>query len=136
MVELPDGARMRGRAQGGRTARRAEWGLDLLGKRPAAAERTSRWLQWPAFWLPATRTTLAPRSRRRTAARGTASSSRLLAAAEEAGRAPRSPASRSWRGEAEDATGWVRSTYDPRAVEMPWQRRYVRRFRARPFATH
>ena len=26
------------------------------------------------------------------------------------------------------ATAWVREHYDPRAVETPWQRRYVRRF--------
>jgi hypothetical protein len=34
----------------------------------------------------------------------------------------------------EDATRWVRSHYDRRAVETPWQRLYVRRFRAS--ATH
>jgi len=31
---------------------------------------------------------------------------------------------------AEDAIPWVRAHYDPRAVETPWQRRYVRRFAA------
>lgn len=29
---------------------------------------------------------------------------------------------------AEEATAWVRATYDPHAVETPWQRRYVKRF--------
>ena len=30
--------------------------------------------------------------------------------------------------EAAGATAWVRERYDRRAVETPWQRRYVRRF--------
>jgi protein-tyrosine phosphatase len=29
---------------------------------------------------------------------------------------------------AAEAVGWVRERYDRRAVETPWQRRYVRRF--------
>jgi hypothetical protein len=29
---------------------------------------------------------------------------------------------------AADATRWVRAHYDPRAVETPWQKRYVRSF--------
>jgi protein-tyrosine phosphatase len=32
---------------------------------------------------------------------------------------------------AEDAIAWVRESYVARAVEAPWQRRYVRRFNAR-----
>jgi hypothetical protein len=28
-----------------------------------------------------------------------------------------------------EAVSYVRSRYDPHAVETPWQRRYVRRFR-------
>jgi protein-tyrosine phosphatase len=31
-----------------------------------------------------------------------------------------------------DAVAWVRRRYRARAVETPWQRRYVRRFRPRP----
>jgi protein-tyrosine phosphatase len=29
----------------------------------------------------------------------------------------------------DEAVGWVRDHYDPRAVETPWQAGYVRRFR-------
>lgn len=29
---------------------------------------------------------------------------------------------------AEEAVAYVRENYDPRAVETPWQRRYVQRF--------
>jgi protein-tyrosine phosphatase len=29
---------------------------------------------------------------------------------------------------ADEAVAWVRGRYDRRAVETPWQRRYVRRF--------
>jgi protein-tyrosine phosphatase len=28
----------------------------------------------------------------------------------------------------EDATAWIRTHYDPRAIETLWQRRYVQRF--------
>jgi hypothetical protein len=31
---------------------------------------------------------------------------------------------------ADEAVAFVRGHYDPRAVETPWQRRFVRRFRA------
>ena len=31
---------------------------------------------------------------------------------------------------ADDAVAWVRAHYDPRAVETPWQRRWVRQTRA------
>ena len=31
---------------------------------------------------------------------------------------------------ADDAVAWVRAHYDPRAVETPWQRRWVRQSRA------
>jgi hypothetical protein len=32
---------------------------------------------------------------------------------------------------AEDAVEWTREAYGRRAVETPWQRRYVRRFTSR-----
>jgi hypothetical protein len=32
---------------------------------------------------------------------------------------------------AHEAVGYVRALYDARAVETPWQRRYVRRFAGR-----
>lgn len=133
MVEFPDGTRLRGRGLRGEDQSRQdpEWGLYLLGRRPVEPSWPSRWLRWPDFWLPldaedarsafaqahrlareGCRVELACRGGRgRT---GTA----LACIAQLGGVAPA------------DATRWVRAHYHPDAVEMPWQRRYVKRFSA------
>lgn len=131
VVEFPDGTRLRGRGfRGeGQGQEDPEWGLYLLGRRPVATPWPSRWLRWPDFWLPldaedahsafgeahrlareGCRVELACQGGRgRT---GTA----LACIAQLGGVAP------------DSATRWVRAHYHPKAVETPWQRRYVRRF--------
>lgn len=105
-----------------------EFGLYLLAKPPPATPWPSRWLRWPEFRLPtaedeasAAFTEVFERcttervevacngGRGRT---GTA----LACLSVMAGTPP------------DEAVAFVRAHYDTRAVEAPWQRRYVRRF--------
>jgi hypothetical protein len=103
-----------------------QFGVYLLGAAPPPVPWESRWLRWPDFRLPADRAEAAEVFRevwRRAATErvevacfgghgrtGTA----LACLAVLDGVAP------------EEAVGYVRAHYHRRAVETPWQRRYVR----------
>lgn len=132
VVELPDGSRLRGRGLRRSPAPEPapDWGLYLLGASPAIDGWPARWLRWPDFRLPSdrddARSAFAEAHRRALTGerveiacgggRGRTGTA-LACIAQLAGVAP------------DDATAWVREHYHPRAVETPWQRRYVRRFR-------
>jgi protein-tyrosine phosphatase len=133
VVELPDGARLRGRGlrRGPAPEPLPHWGLYLLGRPPAPTPWPARWLRWPDFRLPAdpedARSALVEAHRlARDGVRvevacggGCGRTGTALACIAQLG------------GVGPDAAlAWVRARYDPRAVETPWQRRYVRRFRA------
>jgi hypothetical protein len=129
VVVLPDGVRVR--ARGLRRPAPAgpdpELGVYLLGEDPGPFAWEHRWVRWPDFRLPASTgealAALAEAHRRAADERvelacgggvgrtGTA----LAALAVRAGVAP------------DDAVAWVRRAHHPRAVETPWQRRWVRR---------
>ncbi len=131
VVELPDGARLRGRGlrQAAPPAPCPEWGLYLLGRAPAETPWPGRWLRWPDFWLPlgAQDARSAFEEAHRLAVEGLrveiacgggkGRTGTALACIAQLGGVP-----------AEAATAWVRNCYDAHAVETPWQRRYVRRF--------
>jgi len=105
-----------------------EFGVYLLNKRPEPVPWEARWVRWPDFRLPTDRRDAqdALREAWRRAAderveiacnggRGrTGTALACLAVLD--GVAPR------------EAVAYVREHYDPRAVETPWQRRYVTRF--------
>lgn len=107
-----------------------EFGLYLLGETPPAVEWDARWVRWPDFRLPVDRhdaqDALHEAWRRAEAERvevgcgggrgrtGTA----LACIAVLDGVSPR------------QAVAFIRQSYDPRAVETAWQRRYVRSFSA------
>ncbi len=131
VVELPDGARLRGRG-----LRRdvpagppPDWSLVLLGKAPAGIPWPHRWLRWPDFWLPsddrdarsafeeAHRLAVEGRRVEVVCGGGRGRTGTALACIAQLGGVP-----------AEEATAWVRRHYQRRAVETPWQRRYVRGF--------
>ena len=127
VVRLPGGARVRGRRLRDR-ASSADFALVLAaGPVPAWPHRR---LRWPDFWIPLDRDdaldALGELHRRALAGErvevtcrggvgrtGTA----LAALAVLDGLSP------------EDALSWVRREYHPRAVETPWQRRWLRRVR-------
>lgn len=131
VVELPDGARLRGRGlrEGAPSEPGPEWGLYLLGKPPVETPWPGRWLRWPDFWLPlgAQKARSAFEEAHRLAADGLRVE---VACGGGRGRTGTALACIAQLGgvTAQGATAWVREHYDPRAVETPWQRRYVRRF--------
>ncbi|GAA3719389.1 protein-tyrosine phosphatase family protein [Nonomuraea antimicrobica] len=132
VLRLPSGRLVRGRGlrhplpPGPRPA----FALYLLGSRPAEVEWEHRWLRWPDFWLP---------SDRRAAVEA------LCEAWERAGHERVEVACGGGRGRTgtalaclavldgvpgDRAVAYVREHYARHAVETPWQRRYVTRFRA------
>ena len=132
MVELPDGARVRGRALHGRDALdpAPEWSLFLLGRPPADPGWAHRWVRWRDFRLPADADDA--RSAFSEAHRLAAVGVRVeIACGGGRGRTGTALACLAQIGGVgpDDAVAWVRRSYDPRAIETPWQRRYVRRFR-------
>ncbi|MFI1255983.1 protein phosphatase [Streptomyces netropsis] len=130
VLTLPSGRLVRGR--GLRRALPAgitpTFAVYLLGKQPPEVPWEARWLRWPDFRLPAR----------------DADARELLGEAwERAGGDRVEVACGGGRGRtgtalaciavldgvpADRAVAFVRAHYDPRAVETPWQRRYVRRF--------
>jgi hypothetical protein len=131
VLELPDGVRIRGR--GLRVSREPapapEWGLYLLGSRPRAMPWPDRWVRWPDFLLPldpadARAAFVEAYERARAGERveiacqgGRGRTGTALACIAILAGVP--PA---------EATAFVRAGYHRRAVETPWQRRFVRGF--------
>lgn len=132
VVRLPSGRTVRGRG-----LRRPlpdgpvpHFGVYLLGKRPPPTPWESDWLRWPDFRLPADRRAardlLAEVWRRADRERvevacggGIGRTGTALACLAVLDGVP-----------ADQAVAFIRRHYHPRAVETPWQRRYVRRFGA------
>ena len=130
VLRLPSGRLVRGR--GLRRPLPAgplpDFGLYLLGRPPPPVPWEARWVRWPDFWLPSD---------------PSAAASALREAWEnaEAGRVEIACLGGNGRtGTAlaclavldglpgDQATAYVRRHYAPRAVETPWQRRFVTRF--------
>lgn len=128
---LPDGARVRGRAlrDGPAAGQAPHCGLYLRGRRPPATPWSAVWVHWPDFWLPldrqaasdafalAYRRSLAGERVEVACGGGRGRTGTALACIAQLGGVPGA-----------HAVQWVRERYDPRAVETPWQRRYVERF--------
>jgi protein-tyrosine phosphatase len=100
----------------------------LLGHRPADVPWDARWVRWPDFRLPADRPDAEDALRQAwqrldtdrvevacSGGRGRTGTALACLVALDA-------------GPEEDAVAYVRAHYDPRAIETPWQRRYVRQF--------
>ncbi|KQV99059.1 protein phosphatase [Streptomyces sp. Root369] len=132
VLRLPSGRLVRGRGLRHALdpdAPRPSYGIYLLGGGPPEVPWTSRWLRWPDFRLPADREecrTVLTEAWRRTAEErveiacggGRGRTGTALACLAVLDGVP-----------PERAVAYVREHYDRRAVETPWQRRYVRRFR-------
>ncbi len=131
MLELPSGRLVRGRAL--RSPLPAgplpNFGVYLAGKPPLPVAWESRWVQWHDFWLPS-----APDQ-----ARAALLEAWLRSAGERVEIACGGGRGRTGTAlgclavldgvHAGEAVSYVRKHYDPRAVETPWQRRFVTRFR-------
>ncbi|KOU12673.1 protein phosphatase [Streptomyces sp. MMG1522] len=108
-----------------------DFAVHLLGRTPPPVDWESRWLRWPDFRLPADRAEArevfgevwerAAGERVEVACGGgmgrTGTALACLAVLDGV--------------PADEAVAFVRAGYHPRAVETPWQRRYVRNFAPR-----
>lgn len=138
VLRLPSGRLVRGRglrAPVPPPGPEPAFGVYLLGRRPPATPWESRWIVWPDFRLPKDREQAravlleawrrAPYERVEIACAGgrgrTGTALACLAVLD--GVPPH------------EAVAYVRRHYDRRAVETPWQGRYVRRFRGLAGAT-
>ncbi|WP_443073169.1 protein-tyrosine phosphatase family protein [Streptomyces sp. NBC_01451] len=131
VLRLPSGRLIRGRGLRrplDPTAPSPSYGVYLLGSRPPEVPWEHRWLHWPDFRLPKdrvdARAALAEVWERAVGERvevacegGRGRTGTALACLAVLDGVP-----------AGEAVAYVRAGYDRRAVETPWQRRYVRRF--------
>lgn len=132
VLALPSGRLLRGRS-----LRRPQppdtfpdFTIHLMGRRPAPVDWDARWVRWPDFRLPKDRDDAKDALReawlRSTTERvevtcggGLGRTGTALACIAVLDGVP-----------ADQAVKFVREQYHPRAVETPWQRRYVERFTA------
>jgi hypothetical protein len=130
VLDLPSGRRLRGRG-----LRRSvpadplpEFGLCLLGAEPPAVAWPVRWVDWPDSALPRERDDAVEALR--DAWRRARTQRVEIACSGGRGRTGTALACIAILDgiPAQDAVAFVREHYDPRAVETPWQRRYVARF--------
>ena len=130
VLSLPSGRRIRGRALPAPlpTGPQPDFALHLLGRAPPPTPWRSIWIRWPDFWLPSD---------------PAAARAALIEAWERAAQERVEIACGGGRGRtgtalaclavldgvpADQAVAFVRRGYSSRAVETPWQRRYVERF--------
>ncbi|MGW8377912.1 protein-tyrosine phosphatase family protein [Streptomyces sp. ODS28] len=130
VMPLPSGALVRGRGlrHGEPGGPAPELGVYLLGKEPDPTAWESLWVRWPDFRLPADR---GQASRAFREAREQAPYKRVeFACGGGIGRTGTALACVAVLDgvPADEAVAYVRRHYHPRAVETPWQRRYVRGF--------
>ncbi|THV43231.1 protein-tyrosine phosphatase family protein [Glycomyces buryatensis] len=106
-----------------------EFGLYLLGEEPPAVEWDSRWVRWPDFRLPIDR--IDARAALTEALERAATQRVEVACLGGHGRTGTALACLAVLDgvPGRQAVAYVREHYSPRAVETPWQRRFVARFR-------
>ena len=131
VLRLPSGRLVRGRGlrRPLPAGLRPAFALYLLGHTPPAVDWESRWLRWPDFWLPADPVAAAHAFRQ---AWKRAETERVeIACAGGQGRTGTALACLAVLDGVphRDAVSYVRQHYSPHAVETPWQRRFVARFR-------
>ena len=132
VLRLPSGRLIRGRALNRPlpSGPPPDFGLYLLGEPPPKVRWHARWVRWRDFWLPRNRDDASDALRE---AWRRAESERVEVACKGGrGRTGTALACLAVLDgvPARDAVAFVRRHYDPRAVETPWQRRFVPRFRA------
>ncbi|MFE9386531.1 protein-tyrosine phosphatase family protein [Streptomyces sp. NPDC007025] len=128
---LPSGRLVRGRGlrHALPSGAEPEFGLYLLGRSPDPVGWEARWLRWPDFRLPSDRA--GARSALRQVWERAAAERVEVACGGGVGRTGTALACLAVLDgvPAERVVGYVREHYARRAVETPWQRRYVRRCR-------
>ena len=129
---LPSGRLVRGRSLRRPTpdGLTPDFGLYLLGREPRFPHWDARWVRWPDFRLPADRSDA--HAALHQAWRRAASERVEVACGGGRGRTGTALACMAVLDGVppQQAVAYVRKRYDPRAVETPWQRRYVAHFLA------
>lgn len=130
VLRLPSGRLVRGRGLRRPVPEGPEpcFALHLLGRQPPAVAWESRWLRWPDFRLPADRAEA--REAFREVWERAADERVEVACGGGQGRTGTALACVAILDGVPpgEAVAYVREHYAPRAVETPWQHRYVRRF--------
>jgi Protein-tyrosine phosphatase len=127
VVELPDGRRVRGRGlrAGDPRGPLPHVGYYLLGRPPAEQAWETEWIRWPDFRLPAE--PAAAVATLRQAFDRSVEERVEIACGGGVGRTGTALAVLAVLGGVapHEAVEWVRARYRPRAVETPWQRRWI-----------
>ncbi len=130
VLRLPSGRLVRGRGLRRPLPAGPEpmFAVHLQGKQPPEVPWDARWLRWPDFWLPTDR--LAARQLLGEAWASAATERVEIACGGGFGRTGTALACLAVLDgvPAGEAVAYVRAHYHRRAVETPWQRRYVRDF--------
>ncbi|MBK0870629.1 protein phosphatase [Saccharopolyspora sp. HNM0986] len=130
VLRLPSGRLVRGRGlrDGLPAGPKPDFALHLRGRRPPETEWESRWLRWPDFWLPTDRAGF--EAALREALQRSATERVEIACGGGFGRTGTALACLvAMDGPSEhDPISYVRENYSKRAVETPWQKRFVGRF--------
>ncbi|MFD8407484.1 protein-tyrosine phosphatase family protein [Streptomyces anulatus] len=130
VLALPSGRLVRGRGLRNPVPAGPEpdFAVYLLGRIPPPVAWESRWLRWPDFRLPADRA--AARDLLEEVWERAAGARVEVACGGGMGRTGTALACLAVLDgvPADEAVAFVRDGYHPRAVETPWQRRYVRNF--------
>lgn len=130
VLALPSGRSLRGRGLRRRQVDgpAPEFAVYLLAKPPEPRAWPTRWVRWPDFALPRDRQDAADAFRQAWSLAGTQRVE--IACGGGRGRTGTALACIAVLDgiPARDAVRFVREHYDPRAVETPWQRRYVAMF--------
>jgi hypothetical protein len=131
VVALPSGVLVRGRGlrHAMPSGHAPTFGAYLLGEAPPEFGWESRWVPWPDFRLPRDGAYL--REVLREVLDHAASGRAEIACGGGRGRTGTALACLAILDgvPSDEAVAWVRSRYDKRAVETPWQKKFVRRFR-------
>ncbi len=134
VLRLPSGRLVRGRGlrEPMPSGHPPAFGVYLLGSPPPEFGWTSRWIRWPDFRLPAD--PAAAEEALREAWRRAAAERVEIACGGGRGRTGTALACLAVLDgvPAAEAVAFVRAGYHPRAVETPWQKRFVRRFQPVP----
>jgi hypothetical protein len=130
VVELPSGRRVRGRGLSRPLPEGPlpQFALYLLGEPPAPVAWEATWVRWPDFRLPAD-----PAAARVALVDAWQRSDRERVEVACAGGRGRTGTALACLAVLDgvlpaEAVAWVRERYDRKAVETPWQARFVRRF--------